>query len=117
MFTPPAQRTRELTLGPLPPWSTTIGVDSVTTNHGRHTSLPHDHLFEVWVEWFGPAAIGMPFSREPVSSRDVCVVTSLDEAKQLAHRAADAFRQGGDEAPDLRDFLARNSDAFARRAE
>jgi hypothetical protein len=113
---PNAERTRELSLGPLPPWHTVITVDAVTTNHGRQSSLPHDHLFEVAAEWVGPAAIGMPYSLVPVSGRDVCVVTSLEEAKQLAHKAAEAFRQGGEQAPDLRDFLNRNTDAFARHA-
>jgi hypothetical protein len=107
-MSPNNQRTRVLALGPLPPWHTLITIDTVTTNHGRHSSLPHDHLFEVAAEWVGPPAIGFPPSLTPVSSRDVCVVTSLREAKEVAHRARKAFSQGGDRAPDLRDFLARS---------
>lgn len=111
---PPGQRQRELTIGPLGPWATTITVDAVTTNHGRHSTLPHDHLFEVGAEWTGPPAAGFPPSRGPVSSRDVVVVTSLEEARAVARKAADWFRIGGDQAPDLRDFLDRMSNAFAK---
>jgi hypothetical protein len=106
------ERRRELELGPLPPWHTVIRVDAVQTNHGRRTLLPHDWLFEISAEWVGPPAVGMPFTRDPVFSRDVVVVTSLEEAKAVAYRAAEEFRKGGDEPPDLREFLARNNDAF-----
>lgn len=112
MPTPPAERRRELTLGPVAPWHTTIAVDAVKTNHGRHTSLPREWLFEVTAEWFGPPAVGLPPSREPVSARDVVVVETLDEARALAHRAAEAFAAGGERAPDLRAFLERKSGAW-----
>jgi hypothetical protein len=104
---PPAERRREHTEGPLGPWSATIAIDAVSTNHGRLSSLPHDWLFEVSAEWTGPPATGFPPSRRPVSARDVVVVESLDEAQAVARRAAERFRQGGDEAPDLRDYLSR----------
>lgn len=109
---PPAQRRLELELGPIAPWHTLIKVWAVSTNHGRRSSLPHEWLFEVSAEWVGPPAIGFPPSLGPVSARDVCVVTTLEEARQLAQRAAEAFAAGGDQAPDLRDFLARQTGAF-----
>ena len=114
-MTPPAQRRRELTLGPFLPWSTLITIDAVSTNHGRQSSLPHDWLFEVAAEWVGPPAIGFPPSATPVSARDTLVVETLEEARHVARQAAEAFKRGGDEAPDLRDFLQRNSVAFAPR--
>ena len=110
---PPGQRRRELTIGPVGPWAATVTIDAVTTNHGRHSSLPHDHLFEVGAEWVGPPAAGFPPSRAPVSSRDCVVVETLAEAQGVARRAAEAFRNGGDWRPDLRDFLDRMSNAFA----
>jgi hypothetical protein len=112
---PPGERRRELTLGPVAPWHTTITVDAVSTNHGRHSSLPHDWLFEVGAEWVGPPAKGFPPSSRPVSSRDVCVVEDLDTARELAHRALAAFAAGGDWAPDLRELLGRRSSAFPSR--
>lgn len=112
MSAPPAQRTRELTLGPLLPWHTTITVDAVSTNHGRKSSLPHDHLFEVTAEWHGPPARGFPPSLTAVSGRDVVAVTTLDEARALAHATADAFRAGGDWAPDMRELLGGDRAAF-----
>lgn len=96
------QRKLELELGPVAPWHTTVRVWAVSTNHGRHTSLPHDHLFEVTAEWTGPPAVGFPPSREPVSSRDTYVLPSLDEARALARKAVSAFGRGGDFPPDLR---------------
>lgn len=102
---PRAERRRELALGPIAPWHTTITVDAVSTNHGRRSSLPHDWLFEVAAEWVGPPAVGFPPSDRPVSARDTCIVTTLEQARELAHRAAEAFAQGGDQAPDLRDLL------------
>lgn len=112
-----AQRRRELELGPLPPWAIRITIDAVTTNHGRQTSLPHPYLFEVSATWTGPPAIGFPRSPHPVHTRDVVVVTSLEEAREIAHRAAEKFRRGGDYPPDLREFLRRNRSAFARTPE
>lgn len=102
---PAAERRRELTLGPIAPWHTTITVDAVSTRHGRHSTLPHDWLFEVSASWVGPPAIGFPPSSTPVSARDTCVVTTLEQARELAHRAAQAFATGGDQPPDLRDLL------------
>jgi hypothetical protein len=113
--TPPGERRTDLTIGPIAPWHATIRVDAVSTYHGRHSSLPHDWLFEVCAEWTGPPARGLPPSPRPVSARDVCVVESLSEARELAERAAQEFAKGGDWAPDLRDFLRRNSDAFVKR--
>jgi hypothetical protein len=113
--TPSAERRRELTLGPIAPWHTTITVDAVSTNHGRHSSLPHDWLFEVGAAWTGPPAVGFPPSATPVSGRDVCVVEDLETARALAHLAVDAFAQGGDWAPDLRALLGRDSPAFPSR--
>lgn len=110
-----AERRRELELGPLPPWHTRITVDAVSTNHGRQTSLPHSYLFEVAAEWTGPTALGFPPSRYPVHARDVVVVTTLEEAKRIAHQAAEEFRKGGDQPPDLRAFVRRDSSAFAPR--
>lgn len=110
---PQAERRRELTLGPLAPWHTMITVDAVSTRHGRHSSLPHDWLFEVSAEWVGPPAIGFPPSALPVSARDTVIVTSLSEARGLAYRAREAFAVGGEEAPDLRALLQRNRDARA----
>jgi hypothetical protein len=110
---PPAQRKLELTLGPLAPWHTVIQVHAVTTNHGRHSSLPHDWLFEVSAEWFGPPAVGFPPSLTPVSGRDVCVVTSLEQARTLAELAALEYAAGGDHAPDLRALVTRDRDASA----
>lgn len=111
---PGADRRREHTRGPVGPWAATITVDAVSTNHGRSSSLPHDYLFEVGAEWTGPPAVGFPPSRTPVSSRDVVVVTSLEEARALANRAAEWFRAPPDDRPDLREHLQRMSNAFAR---
>ncbi len=117
MTTPPAQRRRELTLGPIAPWHATIAVDAVSTHHGRRSSLPHDWLFEVTAEWTGPPAKGFPPSRDgPVSARDVVAVSSLEEARQVAHQAAEAFAHGGEWAPDLRAFLSRRSGAWLSRS-
>lgn len=110
-----AERRRELTLGPVGPWGATITVEAVSTHHGRQTSLPHDWLFEIAAEWTGPPAIGFPPSRTPVHARDVIIATDLEDAKRIARQAAAAFRHGGDEPPDLRDFLAPNRVAFAPR--
>ena len=96
---------RKLELGPLPPvgpWAAVVTVHSLRTNHGRHTSAPYDYLFEVGVEWFGPPAIGMPFSPVPVQSHDAYNVTTLDDARTLAYRVRDAFAKGGHEPPDIR---------------
>lgn len=112
---PPAERRRELTLGPLGPWATVITVDAVSKASGRKSSIPQDWIFEVQAEWTGPPPIGFPPSATPVSARDVVVVTGLEEAKRLAHRAAELFRNGGQEPPDLRDLLERNTVAFAPR--
>jgi hypothetical protein len=101
---PPADRRRELTLGPIAPWHTMITVDAIETNHGRQTTLPHDHLFEVGADWFGPPMVGMPPSLTPVASRDVYVLTNLEDARALAHKAAAAFAAGGDSPPDLREL-------------
>ena len=101
---PVNQRHRELHIGPVGPWAAEITVDAVETNHGRQSTLPHDHLFEVAVEWTGPPAIGFPPSATPVSARDVYVLPSLEDARVLARKAADAWRAGGDEAPDLREL-------------
>src|ERR1035437_6388946 len=114
---PQAERKRELALGPIAPWHTLITGEGVAPTHGRHSSLPHDWLFEVAADWYGPPAIGFPPSLTPVSARDVVIVTSLEEATKLAHQAAEAFGKGGDQPPDLRDFLQRNSDAFAKPPE
>jgi hypothetical protein len=103
----PSERRHELTIGPIAPWHTTVTVTAVATNHGRKTLLPHDWLFEVAAEWTGPPAVGFPASDTPVSSRDVYVLTTLEAARALARRAAEAFAQGGDQAPDLRE-LARS---------
>jgi hypothetical protein len=111
---PPGQRRREISIGPVGPWGALITVDAVSTNHGRSSTLPHDYLFEVGAEWVGAPAVGFPPSRTPVSSRDVVVVETLEEARGVAHKAADWFRVPGDQAPDLRDFLSRMSNAFAR---
>lgn len=111
---PPGERRRELTIGPVGPWAALITIDAVSTNHGRKSLLPLDWLFEVGAEWTGPPATGFPPSRGPVSARDCVVVESLEEAQGVARQAAERFRQGGDDAPDLRDFLDRMSNAFAR---
>lgn len=97
-----ADRKQELHLGPVGPWMAIVTVHSLTTNHGRHSSAPYDVLFEVGVEWFGPPAVGMPFSLEPVQGRDAYNVTTYDDARRLAHLVRDAFAKGGDAPPDLR---------------
>jgi hypothetical protein len=95
-------RRRELSIGPVGPWGAVITVWAVSTNHGRHSSRPHDWLFEVQADWTGPPAVGFPPSPTPVSSRDVYVLEDLGRARWLANRAAEYFRHGGDDAPDLR---------------
>ncbi len=99
-----AARRQELELGPIAPWHTTIRVEAIETNHGRQSTIPLDHVFEVSAEWTGPPMIGMPPSREPVSARDTYTVPSLEQARALAHRAAEEFARGGDEPPDLREL-------------
>jgi len=101
------QRKLELELGPIAPWSTYIRVHAVETYHGRQSSLPHDHLFEVTAEWIGPPAVGFPPSARPVHAQDCYVVTTLEDARALAHKARDTFAKGGDQAPDLRDLAER----------
>jgi hypothetical protein len=105
-----AERRLELELGPVAPWHTVIKVHAVSTNHGRQSSLPHDWLFEVSADWYGPPAIGFPPSLTPVSARDVYVVTTLEEARSLAHAAHAAFGKGGDHPPDLRELANPPSD-------
>lgn len=112
MQSPPAKRRIELTLGPIAPWHTTITVTAVSTNHGRRSALPRDWLFEVAAEWTGPPAIGFPPALGPVSSRDVVIVETLEHARDVAQRAALLFGRGGDEPPDLRELVSRNSGAF-----
>jgi hypothetical protein len=109
---PNAQRKLELELGPIAPWGTYIRVFAVETNHGRKSTLPHDHLFEVTAEWVGPPATGFPPSPIPVSARDVYVVTNLQDATTLAYRAREAFAKGGDEAPDLRELVPPQTDTL-----
>ena len=99
-----AQRERDLTLGPIAPWHTTITVDVVYLERGRHTSRPSDEVFEVAAEWTGPPMTGFPPSDRPVAARDVHPVGSHALARALARRAAEAFAQGGDEPPDLREL-------------
>lgn len=101
---PPAERKRELTIGPKGPWAARVYVDAVAKEGGRQTSLPQDWLFEVIVEWTGPPMLGMPESDEPVQSRDVYVLSALENARALARKAADAFAAGGDHPPDLREL-------------
>jgi hypothetical protein len=113
----PAERKLEREFRPTGPWATVIKVWAVETSHGRQTSLPHDWLFEVVAEWTGPPAVGFPPSPTPVSARDVLIVESRDEAIWLARRAWYAFAKGGDQPPDLRDFITRNSVAFVPRPE
>lgn len=98
------RRKRELELGPVGPWKARITVDAVETNHGRRTIMPHDHIFEVVASWIGPPMIGLPPSREPVHSRDVCACETLEHAIRTARAAEDAFRAGGDYPPDLREL-------------
>jgi hypothetical protein len=114
---PLSERRLELALAPTGPWHATVNVYAVQTNHGRRSSLPQDWLFEVHAEWFGPPAVGFPPSPVPVSARDVVIVETLEEAKAIAFQAHEQLRNGGDHPPDLRDFLARNSVAFAPRRE
>lgn len=99
-----AERRRRLELGPAGPWQAKATVDAIKTNHGRHTTVPQDWLFEVAVEWVGPPAIGMPWSAEPVHSRDAYVVPNEEDARVLARKAFEAFSKGGDEPPDLREL-------------
>jgi hypothetical protein len=113
---PTAERKRELELGPIAPWHAIITVWATETNHGRQTSLPHDWLFEVVAEWVGPPAVGMPRSLIPVSARDCYVVTTLDEARAIAHAAAAAFGKGGDYPPDLRELATGKPAAEQSRA-
>lgn len=99
-----AQRERELTLGPVAPWHTTITVEAVHLERGRHTLHPSDVVFEVAASWTGPPMTGMPPSDRPVASRDVHPVHSLPLALALARRAAADFALGGDHPPDLREL-------------
>jgi hypothetical protein len=101
---PNSERKRELELGPIAPWHTRITIDAVSTNHGRRSTLPYDWLFEVAAEWTGPPAIGFPPSPTPVQGRDCYVLTTLEDARALAHKAAEAFAKGGDQPPDLREL-------------
>lgn len=112
---PPAERRREHTNGPLGPWHATITIDAVSKLSGRRSTIPQDWLFEVAAEWTGPPMLGMPPSDVPVHSRDVVVAESLEEARQVAGRAAEWFREAPSDPPDLRAFLKRNSDAYAPR--
>jgi hypothetical protein len=98
----PTKRRRELTLGPSGPWKATITVDAVRTNHGRHSSRPTDWLFEVQTEWTGPSLPDFEPSDEPAQARDIYVMSTLEDARQLAHQAHILFRAGGDHPPDLR---------------
>lgn len=111
------KRRRETTIGPIGPWAAIITVDAVQTVHGRQTTLPQDWLFEVGAEWTGPPPVGFPPSPgRPVSARDVVMLDgALEDALRLAREIADAFREGGDQAPDLRDFVEREGDAWVRR--
>lgn len=114
---PRAERRREYTIGPLGPWRTIISVDAVSKLGGRNSSIPQDWIFEVQAEWTGPPMLGMPPSDTPVHARDVVVVESLEEARVVAERAAEWFRGGPSDPPDLRAFLRRNSAAFAPHPE
>lgn len=107
-----AERRRELSIGPVGPWAATVRVDAVETDHGRHTSLPHDWLFEVSAEWTGPPAVGFPPAPAPVSARDVVIVESLELARVIAQRAAADFQAAGDQPPDLRAYLPPARGAF-----
>jgi hypothetical protein len=98
------QRERDLTLGPVAPWHTTITVDVLHLHRGRHTIHPADVVFEVAAEWTGPPAIGFPPSARPVAARDVHPVGDRDLARALARRAAEEFARGGDQPPDLREL-------------
>jgi hypothetical protein len=100
-----ADRKLELELGPAGPWQARVTVHAVKTNHGRQTTVPHEWLFEIAVEWTGPPAVGMPAARGPVSSRDVYVLPPpLEDAATLARKVFDAYRSPGDEPADLREL-------------
>lgn len=101
-----AVRERDLTLGPIAPWHTTITVDVVYLERGRQTSHPQDQVFEVAAEWTGPPMAGFPPDPRgrPVAARDVHPVGSHALARALARRAAQAFSEGGSEPPDLREL-------------
>lgn len=99
-----ATRRRELELGPAGPWQATVTVDAIKTNHGRHSTVPHDWVFEIGVQWTGPPAIGMPASSTPVQSHDAYVLADLEDARALARKAFDAYRNPGDEPADLREL-------------
>lgn len=99
-----AKRERDLTLGPVAPWHTTITVEVVHLERGRHTIQPQDVIFEVAAEWTGPPATGFPPSDRPVQARDVYPVRELDLARALARRALEEFGRGGDQPPDLREL-------------
>ncbi len=99
-----ARRRRELELPPVGAWRAIVTVDAVTTNHGRHTTAPYDHLFEVAVEWTGPPAKGFPHSDTPVHSRDAYLLTTLEDATALARKAHDAYAAAVIEPPDLREL-------------
>lgn len=101
-----APRERDLTLGPIAPWHTTITVDVVHLNRGRQTLTPTETMFEVAAEWTGPPMIGFPPSDRPVSARDVHPVTDHQFARALARRAAEEFARGGDHPPDLRELAS-----------
>lgn len=102
------QRDRDLTLGPIAPWHTTITIDVLHLNRGRHSLTPSEKVFEVAAEWTGPPAVGFPPSRDgqPVSARDVYPVADHQLALALARRAAEEFARGGDQPPDLRELAA-----------
>ncbi len=100
------QRERDLTLGPIAPWHTTITVDVLHLNRGRHTLTPSDVVFEVAAEWTGPPATGFPRSDRPVAARDVHPVGDHGLARALARRAAAEFGRGGDQPPDLRELAS-----------
>lgn len=100
-----AERKLELELGPSGPWQARVTVHAVKTNHGRHTTIPHEWLFEIGVEWIGPPAVGMPHSAVPVNSRDTYVLPPpLEDALALARKVFDAYRNPGDEPADLREL-------------
>lgn len=101
-----ARRERDLTLGPVAPWHTTVTVEALHLERGRRTLIPQDVIFEVAVEWTGPPAAGFPPSDAPVSARDTYLVRDLELARGLAQRALEEFGRGGDQPPDLRELAA-----------